>query len=214
MDNLKDRRTEYLSEQQLTINDIAKDPIVQFERWYLEAEKAGVSEPNGMTLSTVSEDGKPSSRIVLLKGFNQKGFSFYTNYESRKSREILANPQVSAVFWWRPQFRQIRIEGVAEKLDRDTSMSYFHSRPRGSQISATASPQSQEITLEEMRNRRAEMETKFDNDNPIPLPDFWGGFVIRPYIIEFWQGQENRYHDRFRYRHSDDGSWKIDRLAP
>ena len=214
MDNLKDRRTEYTSERQLKIGDMAKDPIVQFERWYLEAEQGGVNEPNGMTLCTVSEGGKPSGRIVLLKGFSQRGFSFYTNYDSRKSQEILANPQVSAVFWWRPHFRQIRIEGVAEKVDRDASMSYFHSRPRGSQVSAWASPQSQVITLDEMQEKRAEMEIKYDNDDLIPLPEFWGGFVIRPYIIEFWQGQENRYHDRFRYRHSDDGSWKIDRLAP
>lgn len=214
MDNLKDIRKEYTADLTLNREILAADPVVQFERWYQDAEKTGITEPNAMTLATVSQDGKPSARIVLLKGFSNEGFTFYTNYNSRKGKEILDNPMVTAVFWWKELARQVRIEGVSEKLDFDTSLSYFHSRPRGSQIGAWASPQSNVISKSDLESRWKEAETRFEHEDLLPLPDFWGGYVIKPFIIEFWQGRENRYHDRFRYLHSDDGHWTIDRIAP
>ncbi len=213
MDNLENKRLEY-GKDVIRKEDLAHDPMAQFDRWYQDAERAKISEPNAMTLASVSADGKPSARIVLLKGFNQRGFSFYTNYESRKSKEIIKNPMVSAVFWWKELVRQVRIEGIAEKLDFDTSLSYFHSRPRGSQISAWASPQSEIIDFEQMLDKREEIEKKFEGQDSLPLPEFWGGFLIQASSIEFWQGRENRFHDRFRYRLADDGHWTLDRLAP
>ncbi|MBT8229820.1 MAG: pyridoxamine 5'-phosphate oxidase [Saprospiraceae bacterium] len=214
MDKLKYTRKEYTADLTLDKNILAADPIVQFERWYQDAEKTGITEPNAMTLATVSEDGKPSARMVLLKGFSQTGFTFYTNYGSKKAIEIQDNPMVTSVFWWKELARQVRIEGVAEKVDYDTSLSYFHSRPRGSQIGAWASPQSKVITKPDLETRWKEVEERFENQDLLPLPEFWGGYMIKPFIIEFWQGRENRYHDRFRYQHSDDGHWTLDRIAP
>lgn len=213
MKDISSKRKDYIKAK-LELSDLASDPIAQFERWYLEAEKSGTEEPNAMTLSTATLDSRPSSRIVLLKGFNSKGFLFYTNFKSRKGQEIERNPQVALTFWFIELQRQVRIEGIAEKLDYDTSIGYFHSRPRGSQISAWASPQSQIITDEEYIERRNKVEQKFEGLDHLPLPEFWGGYIVKPSIIEFWQGRANRYHDRFQYHLQDSGKWQIDRLAP
>ncbi|NNE15918.1 MAG: pyridoxamine 5'-phosphate oxidase [Saprospiraceae bacterium] len=213
MDNLGDQRKNYLKNA-LSKEILSIDPIIQFERWYQDAEKAGIKEPNAMTLATVGKNGQPSARIVLLKGFGQKGFAFYTNYESKKGKNLLENPQAALVFWYQELERQIRIEGTVEKLNKDASMSYFHSRPKGSQISATASPQSQIITKDELVKRWDETSKQFEADTQLPLPDFWGGYVLKPTTIEFWQGRANRLHDRFLYTLSDDMTWHFDRLAP
>jgi len=213
MAKLEDTRKSY-EKGSLTREDLSTDPIIQFERWYQEAEKAGIEEPNAMTLATANRDGQPSARIVLLKGFGQKGFAFYTNYASRKGQELITNPQAAMVFWWKELERQVRIEGEVVKASEDESISYFHSRPRGSQISAWASPQSQEIKDHYLDDKRKEVEERFDKVDPIPLPHFWGGFILKPYELEFWQGKKNRYHDRYKFRLSDDGNWTLVRLAP
>lgn len=213
MKNLGNARENYTLGE-LNDEDLAKDPMIQFERWYQDAEKNGIPEPNGMTLATVSKDGQPSARIVLLKGFGKKGFAFYTNYESQKGQELASNPQAALVFWYKELQRQIRICGTVEKLDYDASLSYFHSRPKGSQISAMASPQSHIITKKALIMLRDQAEEEFKDDNNIPLPSNWGGYVLKPSTIEFWQGKENRLHDRFKYSLSDDATWHIVRLAP
>ena len=213
MNNLADKRENYQKDS-LGLRDLSEDPIIQFERWYQDAEKEQIKEPNAMTLATVSKEGQPSARIVLLKGFSHKGFIFYTNYTSRKAQEIIAHPQVSLVFWWKELERQVRIDGVAYKTDEDISKGYFQSRPRGSQISAWASPQSQEIKEDYLEEKRKQVEEQFKDAEKIPLPHFWGGFIVKPSKIEFWQGRESRYHDRYRYSLSDDEKWQIVRLAP
>lgn len=213
MENLGHARENYTLGE-LNDEDLARDPIIQFERWYQDAEKANIQEPNGMTLATVNNNGQPSARIVLLKGFGQKGFAFYTNYESQKGLELKMNPQAALVFWYKELQRQIRICGTVEKLNYDTSASYFHSRPKGSQISAMASPQSQVITKDELIERRDALETKYKDEVKIPLSKHWGGYVLKPSTIEFWQGKENRLHDRYKYTLSDDGQWHVVRLAP
>ena len=213
MGDLADRRKSYQKDL-LEEQNLSSDPIIQFERWYQDAEKAGIDEPNAMTLATANLHGLPSARIVLLKGFGPKGFAFYTNYTSQKAQELAANPQAALVFHWKELERQVRIQGVVEKASEDASISYFHSRPRGSQLSAWASPQSQEIKEHYLEEKRAEVENRFADVDPIPLPHFWGGYILKPSILEFWQGREHRMHDRFRYRAADDGKWTVDRLAP
>jgi len=213
MENLGNARERYLKGE-LNEDELAIDPMIQFERWYQEAEKSNIQEPNGMTLATVGADGQPSARIVLLKGFGKKGFAFYTNYESQKGKELKNNPQAALVFWYKELQRQIRVTGTVEKLSFEASQSYFHSRPKGSQLSAIASPQSEIINKEELIEKRLEIEAKYKNENLVPLPDFWGGFILKPSAIEFWQGRDNRLHDRMRYSLSDDGQWRIVRLAP
>ncbi len=213
MNNLGEVRETYkLSE--LNKEDLSADPISQFDQWYQDAEKSELKEPNAMTLATVGTNGQPSARIVLLKGFSSKGFIFYTNYTSRKGQEIIRHPQVSLVFWWKELERQVRIEGIATKVDQQTSSSYFNSRPRGSQISAWSSPQSQEIDEAYLDEKRKQVELQFKDQDQLPLPHFWGGFIVNPSMVEFWQGRDNRYHDRFKYRLSDDGHWTVTRLAP
>ncbi len=213
MGKLEDSRKSY-EKDSLTRDELSSDPIIQFERWYQEAEKVGIEEPNAMTLATSNREGKPSARIVLLKGFGPKGFVFYTNYASSKGQDLVQNPQAAVVFWWKEMERQIRIEGEVVKTKLDTSRGYFHSRPRGSQISAWASPQSQEIKEHYLSEKRAEVESRFSEVDPIPLPHYWGGFLLKPSTIEFWQGRKNRYHDRYKFRLSDDGTWSLARLAP
>lgn len=199
----------------LEIEDLEADPYSQFHNWFQDALKAGIREPNAMTLATCTPEGKPSARIVLLKDYNPEGFTFFTNYDSRKGRELDANPYAALVFLWLDLHRQVRIEGQVEKLPAAVSEAYFQSRPRGSQIGAWASPQSQVMfdrsTLEE-RVRRLEKE--YESAEKLPLPGFWGGYILRPYEVEFWQGQPSRLHDRFRYTRTDVGTWNIDRLAP
>lgn len=213
MQNIGNLRQNY-KKGSLEKEDLSVNPIFQFEQWYREAEKLGIDEPNGMTLATCNSNGQPSARIVLLKGFGEKGFAFYTNYESQKGKDLLENPQAALVFWYKEMERQIRIEGTVEKLNKDASLSYFHSRPRGSQLSAIASPQSHIVTKQELINQRKEAEEKYANENLLPLPEYWGGYILKPTTIEFWQGRENRLHDRFKYSLSDDKSWHIVRLAP
>jgi pyridoxamine 5'-phosphate oxidase len=191
------------------------NPIKQFEKWFQELPAAGVNEQDAisMTLATATADGKPSARIVLLKSFDEQGFVFYTNYDSRKGSELAENARACLLFYWAPLWRQVRIEGAIEKVSQKESDQYFHSRPLGSKIGAWASDQSKTI------ENRAVLEKRFEEfgwkfgDN-VPRPPHWGGYRVRPEVIEFWQGQENRLHDRLRYTLQQDGSWIIERLAP
>jgi pyridoxamine 5'-phosphate oxidase len=193
--------------------DVDADPVVQFGRWFEQATQAGLLEPTAMALATATPDGRPSARMVLLRGFDQRGFCFYTNYESRKGGELAANPLAALVFWWGELERQVRVEGRVARTDRAESEAYFHSRPPGSQLSAAASPQSRVIAdRAELERRVAGLATGL-RDGRVPLPDFWGGFRLHHEVVEFWQGRPNRLHDRLRYRRVADG-WKIERLAP
>lgn len=215
MSELADLRQEY-ARAELSRDNVADDPIEQFRDWFDEALDAEVEEPNAMTLSTATPDAAPSARIVLLKGLDERGFQFYTNYESRKGTELAQNPHVALVFWWAPLERQVRVEGQAERLPEAESTDYFHSRPRGSQMGAWASPQSQVVeSREELENNLAAVEEEYEGEETIPRPSHWGGYVVRPTEIEFWQGRPNRLHDRLRYRRpSLDADWTLDRLAP
>jgi pyridoxamine 5'-phosphate oxidase len=198
----------------LNETDVDANPMRQFDKWFNEAINYKVHEPNAMTLATASNDGRPSARIVLLKGFSDDGFKFYTNYLSRKGKEISKNPLGALIFYWGDMERQIRIEGTIDKLDKDYSEKYFHSRPKLSQIGAMASPQSQEIPgREALEQRMAELEIEYA-DADVPKPSFWGGYVLRPRLIEFWQGRRSRLHDRIVYKKTDNKNWKIVRLAP
>jgi pyridoxamine 5'-phosphate oxidase len=205
-------RREYTREA-LAEADVDADPVVQFGRWFEQAERAGLLEPTAMTLATATPDGRPSARMVLLRGFDERGFCFYTNHESRKGVELAANPRAALVFWWGELERQVRIEGPVAPTSRAESEAYFHSRPPGSQLSAAASPQSRVIQDRAVLERRvAELATD-SADGQVPLPDFWGGYRLTHEVVEFWQGRPNRLHDRLRYRRAGDG-WKIERLAP
>jgi pyridoxamine 5'-phosphate oxidase len=198
----------------LSEKDVDRDPIVQFERWFGEAHAAGLKEPNAMTLATASLDGQPSARIVLLKGLDESGFAFYTNYESQKGRELAGNPRAALVFFWAELERQVRIEGTVSKIARDESEAYFHSRPRGSQLGALASRQSRAIegrTVLEEQLAAAEQQWA---GATVPMPEDWGGFRLRPEAMEFWQGRADRLHDRLRYRKEGDGAWRVERLSP
>ena len=194
--------------------DLNPDPLKQFEKWITEAANAGVVEPDAFTLSTVAAQGIPSSRIVLLRNFDHRGFTFYTNYESQKGRELEHNPYVAMNFFWPDLERQIRICGRAGKIPVLESMDYFRSRPRASQIGAWASEQSRELISREMlANRIAEIEKKFQGRD-VEKPPHWGGFLVKPESIEFWQGRPSRLHDRFLYTAAGNGNWEIKRLNP
>lgn len=204
----KDYRLRSLSEA-----DVQADPIAQFRVWWDEAVSSAVGEVNAMTLATVSAESRPSARIVLLKGFDENGFMFFTNYQSRKGKEIDANPHAALVFFWQELERQVRIEGGIEKVSEAESDTYYHSRPQGSQIGAWASPQSEVIAgRETIESNYASLEQKF-GAGEVPRPGFWGGYIVRPSMIEFWQGRSSRLHDRIRYDLAD-GDWRITRLAP
>lgn len=193
------------------------DPFKQFSVWLDQAVKAGVLDPTAMTVATVSPDGQPSQRIVLLKQYDEKGFVFYTNYESRKANEISASPKVSLHFPWHMIDRQVKVCGVASKISVAESLQYFLSRPRDSQIAASVSAQSRPINSRQVLMQQFDaMKNKLINKE-IPLPDFWGGYRVVPHEIEFWQGRENRLHDRFVYTKNDaesSSAWQIERLAP
>ncbi|RMF21136.1 MAG: pyridoxamine 5'-phosphate oxidase [Bacteroidetes bacterium] len=211
--DLSAMREEFVS-RGLSRKDLDESPFRQFEKWFQEAEQAGILMPNAMTLATVSAEGQPSVRTVLLKFFDERGFVFYTNYNSRKARDIAANPLVALLFPWLDLHRQVKIEGRAEKVSTAESMKYFMTRPRGSQIGAWVSNQSSPITSRQMLLMKfEELKRKFA-DREVPLPDFWGGYRVVPTCIEFWQGRENRLHDRFEYRLQNDGTWLVQRLAP
>ena len=190
------------------------DPIGQFRTWFEEAMAAGVPEPHAMTLATATPDGRPSARIVLLRSFDERGFAFFTNYESRKGRELAANPMAALVFFWAGLERQVRIEGRVGTVDQTESDAYFRDRPRGSRLGAWASPQSEVIPDRGAIERRmAEFEAGF-SDGEVPRPPHWGGFRLVPDVVEFWQGRPSRLHDRLRYRRREGGSWLVERLAP
>jgi pyridoxamine 5'-phosphate oxidase len=212
MDHLARLRKEYIRAG-LTESAADPDPIAQFRRWFDTAIGADLHEPNAMTLATATPEGRPSARIVLLKGFDERGFVFYTSYEGRKSEEIEANPRCALVFYWGELERQVRVEGGVSRIPEEESDEYFGSRPRGSQLGAWASEQSRPVegrdALEErLRNLEAEYEGR-----EVLRPPFWGGYRVEPEVIEFWQGRENRLHDRLVYRRSG-GSWRRERLQP
>ena len=207
-------RQEYHSPS-LSYNDMNDNPFEQFHEWFQAALEAGVKEPNAMALATATSDGQPRVRIVLLKDYGPDGFSFFTNYGSRKGAEIEKNPKVSLNFLWLDMHRQIRIEGIAEMLPKPASEAYFQSRPKGSQVGAWASPQSAVIEDRAwLLNRVAALEEKYGNEDKLPLPEFWGGYLVKPTLFEFWQGQTSRLHDRFEYRLDSGGTWLRQRLAP
>ncbi|MGH8461805.1 MAG: pyridoxamine 5'-phosphate oxidase [Stenotrophobium sp.] len=197
----------------LNESDLLPTPQAQLQRWLDDALAADMQEPTAMTLATVGADGRPSARIVLFKGFYEDGLTFYTNHESHKGQDIAAHPDIALVFWWDKLERSARIEGRAEKLPRSKAEEYFHSRPRGSQLGALTSRQSRPVaTREELDRRQDENEKKFEGQ-PVPLPDFWGGYVVRPALMEFWQGRRGRLHDRLQYQRQANG-WRIERLEP
>lgn len=199
----------------LSETDLYSEPLEQFKVWFQQALDADLLEPNAMTLATATSDGKPTARIVLLKGVSDGGFVFYTNYESQKGRQLTDNPQAALVFLWDKLERQVRIEGRVEKLTSEESAEYFHSRPKGSQLGALASPQSSVIPNREILERKlAELEEQYSDDATIPLPSNWGGFRVIPSRVEFWQGRPSRLHDRLVYDLQTDGSWQVNRLAP
>ena len=194
--------------------DVDADPIKQFGVWFQQALDADLIEPNAMTMATATPEGKPTARIVLLKGVNQGGFIFYTNYESQKGQQLIANPYAALVFFWDKLERQVRIEGEVEKLATKESEAYFHSRPKASQLGAWASAQSQVIPNRQVLEQQlADLETKY-RDAAVPLPKHWGGFRVIPNRIEFWQGRPSRLHDRLVYELEADGNWQIARLSP
>lgn len=197
----------------LTEDKINKNPFKQFEIWFEEAKSIGLKDPNAMNVASCTKDGKPSSRMVLLKGYDENGFIFYTNYTSRKSEEILSNPKVALNFFWDALERQIRIEGEIIKVDAKTSDAYFASRSRLSQLGAHASNQSNIIkNYDELTNKLNKAEEKF-KDKIIPRPDHWGGFIVKPETIEFWQGHDGRLHDRLKYK-KEKNDWVVYRLSP
>lgn len=211
--NIADLRNEYKA-RKLSEKEVDKSPIKEFDIWFSEALTAQLPEPNAMTLATATRDGIPSARIVLLKGFDEKGFSFYSNYLSKKGKELTKNPWASIVFFWPELERQVRIEGRVEKISKEESTAYFHSRPRENQLGAVASPQSQVIPNRElMEIAMNELEKKYEGKE-IPKPAHWGGFILNPISIEFWQGRPGRLHDRLQYQLMEKGKWKIQRLAP
>lgn len=211
--NIADIRKEYKL-QTLAENDVLKDPIAQFDKWWQEAVHAGIDEVNAMTLATASADGMPDARIVLLKGFDTKGFSFFTNYNSSKGHQLLENPRATLVFFWKELERQVRISGLVSLVSEKISEEYFNSRPEGSRLGAWASPQSEVI---ESRGWLEDNEKKLReewNGTSVTRPPHWGGYLVKPVRMEFWQGRPSRLHDRILFSLQTNGQWKIQRLAP
>ena len=212
-DDVAALRREY-ADHGLTEADLAADPVTMFAAWFAEVREAGVYEPNAMVVSTVGADGQPSSRMVLLKGFSEAGFVFFTNLRSRKGEELTAEPRCALLFPWHPLERQVRVEGAAEELPPADVSAYFASRPRGSRLGAHASHQSRVTTREELDAAYARAEQAYPDE--VPVPDEWGGYRVRPEVVEFWQGRPGRMHDRLVYRReaSSVSGWRTERLAP
>ena len=197
----------------LNKSDVDRNPIKQFAKWYQEATAFGIAETDAMTLATATKDGRPSARIVLLKDFDDRGFVFFTNYESRKAKDLAENPRACLVAYWLPVKRQVRIEGFVEQVSEKESEAYFQTRPLGSRIGAWASNQSEVVeNRDALEQRYADLSERYGED--VPRPPHWGGYRIDPEVIEFWQGRDNRLHDRLRYRLQADGTWVIERLGP
>lgn len=213
MSSIADIRRDY-SLKTLIETEVAENPFLQFADWWQQAIESEIDEVNAMTLATASLEGVPAARIMLLKGYDEKGFIFFTNYESAKGMQLAENPRVALLFFWKELERQVRITGMAEKVSTTESDEYFLSRPTGSQIGAWASPQSHVIENRSwLENRVKELEAKFSTEK-LARPSHWGGYRVKPVIIEFWQGRSSRLHDRIQYTLQDNNSWKIERLAP
>jgi pyridoxamine 5'-phosphate oxidase len=213
MKTLSEIRTDY---QAATLNegDVLSSPFQQFDKWFREALEAEVLEVNAMTLATATPDGKPSARVVLLKGLDERGFTFFTNYHSDKGQMLAANPYAALTFFWPELERQVRIEGEIEKVSHEESDEYFASRPKGSQIGAWVSEQSHIIkSREELDKRLEELTIQYENE-PVVRPPHWGGYRLLPSSVEFWQGRPSRLHDRLKYTKGNEGFWKLDRLSP
>lgn len=202
------------SQMTMSETSMEKNPIDQFDIWWRHARESGIDEVNAMTLATCSKDALPSARIVLLKGFSQNGFLFFTNYESFKGQQLSENPRACLVFFWKELERQVRITGLVQKISAAESDEYFHSRPVGSQIGAAVSPQSRTIESREWLEQLYQQAELNSKSVPVERPEHWGGFIVRPVVIEFWQGRPSRLHDRIEYTLTDDGTWKMERLAP
>lgn len=200
----------------LTEADLATTPVAQFAHWFQQAAtEARLFEPNAMIVSTADTDGRPSSRTVLLKSFDEQGFVFYTNYGSRKGRDLAGNPYVSLLFPWHPMARQVIVQGVARRTGRDETAAYFRTRPHGSQLGAWASAQSTVIAgRAELDASYADLAARYPEGEQVPVPPHWGGLRVAPRSVEFWQGRENRLHDRLRYVAEPDGGWRVERLSP
>lgn len=199
--------------QSLELTDVAATPVLQFDKWWNEAVSSSIEEVNAMTLATVNPDGKPAARIVLLKGFDENGFIFFTNYLSEKGKSISAHPYASLVFFWKELERQVRIEGSCIQVSESESDEYFLSRPIGSRLGAWASPQSAVISSRTVLDQNLDRVTAQYADGIVPRPDHWGGYRVIPEVVEFWQGRPSRLHDRIRYR-NEESQWLIERLAP
>ena len=213
MPDLPDLRQSY-ERGQLDRDALPANPLDLFDAWFADAQAAGIAEPNAMTLATATPDGRPSARIVLLKGADARGFAFYTNHDSRKGRELDAHPFAALVFWWGPLERQVRVEGRVERVDAAEADAYYASRPRGSRLGAWASPQSDEIPDRAVLDTRLADATARFADGDVERPAFWGGYRVVPQAVEFWQGRPSRLHDRFLYRRDAVGGWAPVRLAP
>lgn len=211
--DLQALRTDY-SRDGLRRRDLNPDPTTQFERWFSEAVNAGLREPNAMTLATADARGRPSARIVLMKGMDARGFAFFTNRQSRKGREISENPAAALVFFWAELERQVRVTGRCEVLGAAESESYFKTRPLGSRLAAWVSNQTEAIADRRVLEEKLEVIARQYPDENVPMPSYWGGYLLVPDSFEFWQGRPSRLHDRFLYSRQDDGNWKIERLSP
>jgi pyridoxamine 5'-phosphate oxidase len=212
-DRISDIRKNY-SKKTLLEADVDRDPIKQFEQWWKEAREADIEEVNSMTLATASMDGVPSARIVLLKEINEHGFVFFTNYNSFKGQQLAENPKACLVFFWKELERQVRVTGLVMKISPGESDAYFDSRPIGSRIGAIVSPQSQIIKSREWLDEQYQAIENESTKKDIHRPSNWGGYLVRPVVIEFWQGRPGRLHDRLQYTLDEDGGWKLERLAP
>ena len=208
-------RRQYLAAG-LDESELAGEPMDQFDRWFADAAKSGLDEPNAMVVTTAGPDGQPSVRTVLLKGYDRRGFVFYTNYGSRKGVELDTNPRVALLFPWHPLGRQVIVAGLAERVGRDETAAYFRSRPHGSRLGAWASEQSRPVASRtELEQRYADLAARYPEGEGVPVPPFWGGYRITPLTVEFWQGRENRLHDRLRYHRAEgDQAWSVRRLQP